>query len=51
MKAEIMRTANALCEMLESCGDEDFVDKVLGCVVCNERFEDEEIDAAADEEG
>lgn len=50
MKANIMRVANRLCEMLELCGDEDFVDKVLTNVACNECFDDDDIEAAEAEE-
>lgn len=46
LKAAIMRAANRLCDMIEFCGDESFADKVVSYVAWNERFDDEEIEAA-----
>jgi hypothetical protein len=44
MKSQIMRTANKLCELLERCGDENFVDEVIFRVSCNDPFDEEQIE-------
>lgn len=46
MKSEIIRLANRLCELLEMCDDEEFVDMVCCAVsnnsyICADEYEDE----------
>ena len=48
MKREIARLANRLCELLDLCDDEDFVDRVCSAVCCNDPIDIEEIQ---DDEG
>lgn len=44
MKNEIIQLANRLCELLEQCDDEEFVDMVCCSVASNSRIEDSEHD-------
>lgn len=45
MKREIIRLANHLCELLELCDDEEFVDMVCCAVSSNSRIdEDDELE-------
>lgn len=48
VKREIARLANRLCELLDLCDDEDFVDRVCSAVCCNDPIDIEEIQ---DDEG
>lgn len=41
MKREIIRLANQLCELLEQCNDEEFVDMVC-CAVSSNSYIDED---------
>ena len=41
MKSEIIRLANRLCEPLDLCNDEEFVEMVC-CSVCNNSYIDPE---------
>ena len=42
MKSEIIRLANRLCDLLEMCDDEEFVDMVCSSVCSNSRIEEDE---------
>lgn len=44
MKREIARLANRLCELLELCDDEDFIDMVCCAVSCNDPINLDEIE-------
>lgn len=44
MKREIARLANKLCELLELCDDEVFVDMVCSAVSCNDPIDLDEIE-------
>ena len=43
MKSEIIRIANRLCELLEMCEDEEFVNMVCNSVCSNSRIEEDEL--------
>lgn len=42
MKREIIRLANRLCDLLEMCDDEEFVDMVCSSVCSNSRIDEDE---------
>ena len=42
MKSEIVRLANRLCELLELCNDEEFVDMVCSSICSNSRIDIDE---------
>lgn len=44
MKREIARLANRLCELLELCDDENFVDIVRCTVSCNDPIDLDKIE-------
>lgn len=46
MRAKIMRLANQLCSLLDSCSDAEFVDEVCDRVASNEPFDEDDINAA-----
>lgn len=46
MKIEIIRLANRLCELLEMCDDEEFVDMVCCAVSSNSYISVDEYDEA-----
>ena len=50
MKNEIIRLANRLCELLELCDDEAFVDMVCCALSCNSPIDSEEYDDSLEAE-
>lgn len=55
MKSEIIRIANRLCELLEMCDDEEFIDMVCSSVfsnsyICIDEYDEETDDVHSERE-